>query len=87
MESAAKKQILGEAAIAPHLINNGRGKRWQDSLFGCRRRYDGADRLVSARTDSERKRASHQNWRAWAITPCKLPRLGGWQLFLQTPHL
>ena len=81
MESVAKKQILGEAAIAPR-----RGKRCQDSLFGCRRRYDGADRLVSARTDSERKRASHQNWRTWAITPCRLPRFGDWQLFLQTPH-
>lgn len=81
MESAAKKQILGEAAIAPR-----RGKRCQDSLFGCRRRYDGADRLVSARTDSERKRASHQNWRIWTIALRKLPGFGGWHLFLQTPQ-
>ena len=29
------------------------GKRCQDSLFGCRRRRDGADPLVSARTASE----------------------------------
>lgn len=29
------------------------GKRCQDSLFGCRRRRDGADPLVSARTDGE----------------------------------
>ena len=29
------------------------------------------------------KGASHQIWRIWAITLCKLPRFGGWHLFLR----